>query len=345
MPRVPTAFAAFIGCLGPIAHADEFSWELAALVSEADQVSFQETEHWAVQATHFFAPIDDANGPYALASFFDPATRVSIAWSSEKQTVGIGIFAGIGGGGGPLVFEPFVVEAGAYSVGGRYVLPESKWYFGGSYTKSDIGVSASFTQPENRYGLLVGKYLGSATTLEVAWNANESERDFPVASSCSPSQCVSIDGTNKRQQDHAAVNVLHVRRSRSMTYSLSGRLTGSRANASVTSPGGTLLSPPISITIPPLDLSASLPRLQSYSVGAELFPTAKLGVRIGYTRWDDDTPADDAYDVAATWFVRRDLGLEVSYSKQSADGDPFTVFMDDYFDHSETVAIRVIGRL
>jgi hypothetical protein len=80
-------------------------------------------------------------------------------------------------------------------------------------------------------------------------------------------------------------------------------------------------------------------------VGAELFPTAKLGVRIGYTRWDDDTPADDAYDVAATWFVRRDLGLEVSYSKQSADGDPFTVFMDDYFDHSETVAIRVIGRL
>jgi hypothetical protein len=49
--------------------------------------------------------------------------------------------------------------------------------------------------------------------------------------------------------------------------------------------------------------------------------------------------------VAATWFVRRDLGLQVSYSKQSADGDPFTVFMDDYFDHSETVAIRVIGRL
>jgi hypothetical protein len=68
-------------------------------------------------------------------------------------------------------------------------------------------------------------------------------------------------------------------------------------------------------------------------------------VRIGYTRWDDDTPADDAYDVAATWFVRRDLGFQVSYSKQNTDGDPPAIFADDYFDDSETVAVRVIGRL
>jgi hypothetical protein len=343
MPRVRTAFIAFVLCLASVrAPADEFAWELTALASEADQVSFTETDHWALQATHFFDPVDDANGPYALASFFDPASRASLAVSREKQTVAIGIFAGIGGP--PPVFTPFVVEADAYSVGGRYVLPESKWYFGGSYTKSDIGVQASFSQPENRYGLLVGKYLGSATTLEVAWNTNESERDFPVAGSCSAGQCVTIDGTNKRQQDHASVNVFHVRRSDSMTYSLSGRITGSRANVSVTSPGGTL-PPPSTITVPPLNLTASLPRLQSYSVAGELFPTAKLGVRIGYTRWDDDTPADDAYGVAATWFVRHDIGLEVSYSKQTADGDPFAVFMDDYFNYAETVAIRVIGRL
>jgi hypothetical protein len=190
----------------------------------------------------------------------------------------------------------------------------------------------------------VGKYLGCATTLEAAWNTNESERDLPVAGSCSASGCVTIDGTNKRQQDHASVNVLHVRRSRSMTYSLSGRIAGSRANVAVTSPGG-MLPPPFSLTVPPLNLRVSLPRLQSYSVGSELFPTAKLGVRIGYTRWDDDTQADDAYDVAATWFVRRDLGLQFSYSKQTVDGDLSAFFADDYFDNSETVAIRVIGRL
>jgi hypothetical protein len=139
------------------------------------------------------------------------------------------------------------------------------------------------------------------------------------------------------------VNVLHVRRFRSTTYSLSGRITGSRANVSVTSPGGTL-PPPSTITVPALNLNVSLPRLQSYSVGGELFPTAKLGVRIGYTRWDDDTQADDAYDVAATWFVRRDLWLQFSYSKQTVDGDPSALFTDDYFDYAETVAVHVIGR-
>jgi hypothetical protein len=343
MPRVRTAFIAFVMCLASVrAPADEFAWELTALASEADQISFTETDYWALQATHFFAPVDDANGPYALASFFDPATRASLAVSREKETVAIGIFAGTGGP--PPVLTPFVVEADAYSVGGRYVFPESKWYFGGSYTKSDIGAQASFSQPENRYSLLVGKYLGSATTLEVAWNTNESERDFPVAGSCMNGQsCVTIDGTNKRQQDHASVSVFHVRRFHSMTYSLSGRIAGSRANVSVTSPGGSL-PPPFSITLPPLNLSASLPRLQSYSVAGELFPTAKLGVRIGYTRWDDDTRADDAYNVAATWFVRRDLGLQFIYSQQSVDDGTAFVFFDDDFENADTAAIRVIGR-
>jgi hypothetical protein len=253
-------------------------------------------------------------------------------------------------GGGPITlppgfFVPVVVEADAYTLGGRYVLPESKWYFGGSYTKSDIGDRASFAQPEERYGVLVGKYLGSATTLEVAWNTNETEREFPRATICPGGQpCIDFGiGTNKRQQEHASVSVLHVRRLRSMTYSLSGRIAGSRANVSINYPEVTL-PPPVSITLPALDLSASLPRLQSYSVGGELFPTAKLGVRIGYTRWDDDTHADDAYDVVATWFVRRDFGLQFIYSQQSLDDGTAPLFFDDDFKAADTVAIRLVGR-
>jgi hypothetical protein len=77
-----------------------------------------------------------------------------------------------------------------------------------------------------------------------------------------------------------------------------------------------------------------------------VFPTAKLGLRLGYTRWDDDTPADDAYDVAATWFVRRDFGIQFIYSRQNFDdiGSIF-LFTDDDFDAADTATIRLIGRL
>jgi hypothetical protein len=342
--RAPIAFVGLIGCLAcGSARADEFAWELTGLVSEADQVSFLETDFWSLQATHFFDPVDDANGPYALAAFLDPSTRVSVAVSHEERTIA----AGISGIGGLPVFTPVVVEADAYAVSGLYLLPQSKWYFGGRYTESDIGDSASFEQPENGYGVLVGKYLGSATTLEAAWNVYESEREFPVGSFCIVGQPCTVLGTgeSKRQQELASVSVLHVRRSRSMTYSLSGRIAGSRANVSLKTPAVTL-PPPFNSTFPAIDSSFSLPRLQSYFVGGEVFPTAKLGLRLGYTRWDDDTPADDAYDVAATWFVRRDFGIQFIYSRQNFDdiGSIF-LFTDDDFDAADTATIRLIGRL
>jgi hypothetical protein len=150
-------------------------------------------------------------------------------------------------------------------------------------------------------------------------------------------------GTGKRQQEHASVNVFHVRAFRSMTYSLSGRIAGSRANSAVDIPAVTF-PPPINITLPAFVSTVSLPRLQSYSVGAELFPTAKLGVRFGYTRWDDDTRADDAYDVAVSWFVRRDFGLQFVYSQQSFDDGTGVLMRDDDFEAADTVAIRLVGR-
>jgi hypothetical protein len=76
-----------------------------------------------------------------------------------------------------------------------------------------------------------------------------------------------------------------------------------------------------------------------YSVGGEIFPTQKLGVRLGYSRWDGDSPIDDAYDVSVTWFVTRRVALGFSFADQRNEGD--SPFVDD----TETAAIRVVGRL
>jgi hypothetical protein len=149
--------------------------------------------------------------------------------------------------------------------------------------------------------------------------------------------------TSETQRDYASVSVLHVRRFRSLTYSLSGRIAGSSGTFTFDAPAFTF-PPPINVTQPAIHDEFSIPRLQSYSVAGELFPTARLGVRLGYARWDDDTPADDAYDVAATWFVRRDLGLQFVFSRQTVDDETAGIFTDDDFDNADAVTFRVMGR-
>jgi hypothetical protein len=343
MPRAPLAFVAFIGYLASgRAHADEFSWELSGLVSESDAGPALETDFSALQATHFFDPVDDANGPYALALFFDPATRVSLAFSHEKRTADANFV-----GPSPIVLPDIVTKTDDYSVGGRYVFPGSKWYFGGSYTKSDIEDPGSLAQPDidaSGYGLLVGKYLGSATTLEVTFNTSERESEFPIVACLLLQPCTTLaTGTSEERRDHASVNVFHVRRFRSMTYSLSGRIAESSGRVAIDTPSFTL-PPPSNFPVPATTLDVSIPRLKSYSVGGELFPTVKLGVRIGYSRWDDDTPAGDAYDVATTWFVRRDIGLQFVFSRHTIDDAAAVIFTDEDFQHADTATVRVIGR-
>jgi hypothetical protein len=342
MSRVLIVIGSFIACFaGGSVHADEFAWELSAFAAESEAGPLVETDESALQATHFFDPVDDANGPYALASFFDPTSRLSVLLSHGKQTTRPDGFDP-----SPIVLPDAITKIDDYAVSGRYVLPQSRWYFGGSYTKSDIGTESS-AEPDaegSGYGLLVGKYLGSATTLEVALNSSELDSTFPIPFCPLGQPCVTVaTATTEEQREHASVNVLHVRRARSMTYTLSGRIAGSRGRLAVAVPAVTL-PPPVNLPIPAFDLQVSIPRLQSYSVAGELFPTQKLGVRLGYTRWDDDTPADDAYDVAVTWFVRRDLGLQLSYARQSVDDATMGIFTDFDFDNSDTTTIRVIGR-
>jgi hypothetical protein len=349
MSRVPIAFVSFISCLAfAAAHADEFSWELSGLVGESESDPLLEAENSGLQATRFFAPVDDANGPYALASFFDPTSRVSVAWGHERLKISTAV-ASLPGVPGPSASLELVTKTDDYSVGGRYVLPRSKWYFGGSYTTADIenpDQLGTRIVDASGYGVLIGKYLGSATTLEAAFDSTEHDSESLYTVCIGQLICLAAGTLTMEQRgDHASVSVLHVRRLRSMTYSLSGRIAGSSGDATIHTPSIVLPLPGPPVTVPTRSIGFSLPRLQSYSVAGEIFPTAKLGVRIGYARWDDKTPADDAYDVAATWFVRRDLGIQFIYSKQTADSTTIGIFTDDDFHNAETATVRMIGRL
>jgi hypothetical protein len=105
-------------------------------------------------------------------------------------------------------------------------------------------------------------------------------------------------------------------------------------------PAGVAPSPPIFISEPPAGFIAAdtqeLEPRRTYTVGAELFPTRKLGVRIGYTVFDGALTEDDAYDVGATWFFRRNVGVGLSLSRQEFDYG---------LASSDSAAFWVIGRL
>jgi len=95
-----------------------------------------------------------------------------------------------------------------------------------------------------------------------------------------------------------------VLRGRVLTYALSGAVVTTSGEVTLRLPAITVPSFPLGPFGPAASQSTEARTIETdlgafdvCSVGAELFPTAKLGVRIGYSRWDGDSTADDAYDV------------------------------------------------
>jgi hypothetical protein len=138
-----------------------------------------------------------------------------------------------------------------------------------------------------------------------------------------------------------------VRRFRSLTYTLFGGIAETSVHLLTRTPAFTLPSPlPLppppfgvigTVSVPARTADIELEPFRAYSVGGELFPTAKLGVRLGYTRFDGDDARDDAYEISTTWFFRRNVGLQFTFSRQQGDA---TALGD-----TDGAAFRVIGRL
>ena len=330
------ALCALTLSLASAAHA-EFSWELSGAVRHGERGEFVETDGSALAATYFFKPVDDELGPYALAAFLDPTTRMTVALSEEDQTLRAQVQSG------QLVESESELQD--WSIDGQYVLPESKWYFGGRYSRGEIDLpsSASVTEDGTGYGALAGKYFGGgATRLELALERSTVESEittqFCIFGICSIPRTTTLEST----ADTARIGVMHVRQGRALAYALFGNVAETRLEVTALTapaPAGVVPSPPIFIVAQPpagaVAVDTELEPRRTFTVGAELFLTRKLGVRIGYTAFDGITE-DDAYDVGATWFFRRNVGVGLSLSRQEFDYG---------LASSDSVAFQVIGRL
>ena len=294
------AFAAFA------AQAEEFSWQLSGGMSRAEVADFS-TDSWAVDGTYYVEPIDDSRGPYELASFLNPTTRVYAA-ASETQ-----------------VESDFINEPAVYSLSGAFVLPGEKWYVGANYSTSIFDDTPFATYSDSKgYGLSAGRYLGPNTTLELGLGRSEARASLCTAVS-SATGCFGPLIDTETTTDSVDLEVLHVRRFRSLTYSLQGRVSELDSQSETRSS-----SPPF--------LSENAYSRRVYSVATELFPTERLGVRIGYSQPDSDVDID-SYDVGATWFFKPRVAVQFTLSRTNLDAAPGVT------SHSENASIRFLGRL
>jgi len=313
-------------CVQATAGAAEFSWDLSGAASEASAGNLQDTNGSALAATYYFDSVDDSQGPYGLAVFLDPASRLSLGISRTKQTThSLGIFSP----------SDLTTTSDDYTIGGQYWLSASKWYAGGDYTTSDIDLPFSSgtlvsTQDSKAYHVFAGKYLGPKTSLELGFR--RSVREFgQVVNLCPPpTVCPNggiVDIDSKTTTDEAGVSFVHVRRFRNLPYSLFGSVVETSGHFT------TDASEPL------LGLVGHFKPFWTWAVGAEAFPSTKLGVRFRYTRADYDGAHGDSYDVAATWFLKRNMALELAWTRSQSHFDFAST------PNVDTISLRFIGRL
>ena len=280
------------------AHAEEYSWQLSGIARRAETFGL-DTDSWAVDGTYYVNPIDDGDGPFALASFLNPTTRVS---AEASQT--------------DLPFD-FLADPAGYTLSGAYVLPGQRWYVGANYANADDAVRS--TQYDSKgYGVEAGVYVGANTTLELG--LGRSEESWVTASFCSSTVCLGPWIETDTTADSVGFEVFHLRRFRSLTYSLQGRVSESETEVRSSSS---------------LQAADGLP-LRTYSVAGELFPTKALGVRLGYTQVESESYDGHSYDVVGTWFFKPRFAIQLGLSRES---------LDLRSDETESAAIRFIGRL
>lgn len=337
-------------CVGALASAfaasADYSWELSGGVAHAEwyepnsPTSYleRESDHRSLGGTYHFDPVEDDSVPYALAPFFDPATRVSITTSREI---------------GPRVNdargEP-KPETRDYAVSGQYLLRESQWYVGGRYSRGDrddedlIGTLITAISTDRRgYGVVVGKYFGAGTTrLELSLDRTETE--FEAALRFCGLVCRDATTTAGAIEDEARVEVMHVGRLGSATYAVVGT---AREFSQRSRSGGlvyTDMPPP-----PPVPFESDGADVHYITIGAQLFPTANFGLYVGYTRVnglpDFSTrffaSNDRELDWGASWFFRRNVGLEVTLTSVEAS---FVNNLGAAQFENDRAALRLIGR-
>ena len=325
------------------AYAD-FSWELAGLFDHTEQDRDRHRARWtevdsdrvSLSATHYFNPVVEGTGPLALAAFFDPRTHLSV--TAGEARISDEFFAGPNS----LFHQQAKEEVSDYSLRGLYLFAESKWYAGGRYARSEGERRRSFSSLSSGagdgesssdledYGVFAGKYFGmGATRLELSLEQSTTQNDVSTRQYCFDGRlCSTTSHTDESTIDTPRLAVMHVRRFRAATYALFGEISEERFRDG-TSDG-----------VPLQGGGVDSPRI--YFVGGELYPVPTIGVRLGYESVDspDFEFDEDTFSIGASWFVRRNVGLELTLSRHDTD----IAFSEDS-PNTNRVALRVIGRL
>ena len=347
------------------AHADEFSWQLAGGARNSDVGNSAETDGATLTATYYFRPVDDTMGPYALAAFLDRTSRIGASYNEDKTTALAPIFR-IGPIMGPLPAPgpatATVVDRGAgRSLSGRHVWRTSGWYVGAALAEADaahpapLPTSFSVLADDVSSGsLLLGKYVGASTAVELSFEATEATLTselplFCLRGLCSIAPIARLTMTLETDSRNIGISAQHVGRLGKLAYSLSGGVTSNDVDATLDFDEIPIAMPvplPVFPAPPPAGgfvsvrpSATSAGRRERYAVTGELFPTQALGLRAGYARWDADASLDESYELGATWFFRRNIGARVTISRTKTDLPVRTA------DDVESVTLQLIGRL
>lgn len=349
--------------IAPQANAEEFSWQIGAGGSDSELGQSAAGESATLSGTYFFGPVDDADGPYALAPFLERASRIGASYHEDKTTSRSTsfVFAAV-----PVAPRPpltIVTRASGRSLSGRYVSDDAGWYVGASLAEADAAHPAPLPTSFDVLGddlrsrsVSLGKYLGRATAIELSLEAADASLRSELFLPCSGLFCTvlspaTITMTLETEVETAQVSALHVGRLGKMHYSLSGGVASNKADATrevVVTPAPApsplpppILSPPFAggIAVPSPSLFTSSERRERYELVGELFPTQALGLRVGFARWDGAPALDERYELGATWFFKRRIGAEVVFARATT-GLPISTALD-----VDTATLRFIGRL
>ncbi len=175
-----------------------------------------------------------------------------------------------------------------------------------------------------------------------------SQQTSVVPSFCSIPRlfCPAITTTLETEARNLRLEAFHLWRGRSIAYSLSGGVSQTSSHVDIRSSIAPTTSPfpPSFIVVNPIGgivggevTTGFSDRTNVYRAAGEIFPTSRLGVRLGYSRADGDAASstDGAYDLATTWFFKPRVGVQFAYSRSMLDDLP----------DGHGSAIRFIGRL
>jgi hypothetical protein len=343
--------------LASAAGAEEYRWQISGGYGETELAPFADVERVMLDATYYLDAVDDARGPYALAPFLNRSSRVTAAVTNDKTTIVSPVATiGLTPPGTPTTATA-TEETTGFVIGGRYVWSASGWYAGASYRDADTDQEPSspvFQQATTTdgYQLFGGRYFGESTSLDLAAGTTRQTTELNI--NCFTSLCLSGSAATDIDTDDWSIGALHVHRGTRLTYSISGRASSARVTPSIdevqlTLPSGALPLPPAgaivggltALPVAPAPFTGPLAitdERDTYSVGGELFPTDRLGFRIGVARSDGDFTKEDSYDAAATWFFKRAVAVEFVIARTEQQTGALRRDID-------SAELRLLGRL